>query len=69
MAKQIKEKATAEQVSKVLESAVTFTKSQLLKSEKYVHRTDALTALLKDDQQYSHKEVENILKLFYEGGN
>lgn len=46
----------------------TFTKDQLVKSKKYVHRRDALNALLKDNKPYSFTEVDGILKQFDEGG-
>ncbi|WP_342557019.1 hypothetical protein [Lysinibacillus sp. FSL P4-0201] len=46
----------------------TFTKEQLVKSNKYVHRRDALNALLQDNKLYSFTEVEGILKQFEEGG-
>lgn len=45
-----------------------FTKEQLVKSKKYVHRRDALNALLQDNKFYSFAEVEGILKQFDEGG-
>ncbi len=69
----IKEKAksTTEQVTKAIESVIPlkFTKQQLLKSKKYVDRRDSLNALLKDDETYSHAQVERILEKFYKGGN
>lgn len=42
----------------------TFTKSQIVKSEKYGHRQDALNALLDDKSTYTSAEVDNILKKF-----
>ena len=47
---------------------LTFTKDQLVKSKKYVHRRDALSALLEDGKSYSFDEVDNTLKQFDEGG-
>ena len=46
----------------------TFTKDRLVKSKKYVHRRDALNALLEDNKPYSFTEVNGILKQFDEGG-
>lgn len=46
----------------------TFTKEQLVKSKKYVHRRDALNALLEDNKPYTFDEVDGILKQFDEGG-
>ena len=48
--------------------APTFTKDQLVQSKKYVHRRDALNALLDGGKSYSFDEVDNILKQFDEGG-
>lgn len=45
-----------------------FTKQQLLKSQKYANRRDALQALLKDDETYTDEQVKQILDKFYKGG-
>lgn len=45
-----------------------FTKVQLVQSQKYVHRRDALNALLEDDKTYTFTEVDGILKKFDKGG-
>lgn len=68
---QEKAKATTEQVTKVIEEVAPFkfSKSQLLKSKKYVDRRDALSALLKDDEAYTFEQVDEILEKFYKGGN
>lgn len=64
-----KTKATKEQVGKVLEEvAVKYTKQQLLQSKKYRYRRDAIEALLKDDEKYTHAQVDNLLDQFYKGG-
>lgn len=64
-----KTKATKEQVEKALEEvAVKYTKQQLLRSEKYRYRRDAIEALLKDDEKYTHAQVNNLLDQFYKGG-
>lgn len=64
-----KTKATKEQVGKVLEEvAVKYTKQQLLQSEKYRYRRDAIEALLKDGEKYTHAQVDNLLDQFYKGG-
>ncbi|NLY79165.1 MAG: hypothetical protein GX072_04485 [Lysinibacillus sp.] len=64
-------RATKEQVAKVIKEVVKpkFTKQQLLQSQKYVNRRDALNALLKDDESYTHEQVDEILEKFYKGGN
>ena len=46
-----------------------FSKEQLAKSRKYVHRRDALNALLEDDKAYSFAQVDDILNKFDKGGN
>ena len=62
--------ATSEQVEKVIEKSLPkFKKEQLLKSQKYAHRRDALSVILKDGEQYTHTAVGNLLKQFYKGGN
>lgn len=48
--------------------APTFTKGQLVQSEKYVHRRDVLNALLEDGKPYSFTEVDAIIKKFDKGG-
>lgn len=67
-----KAKATAEMVREAIVgenvSALTFSKSQIIKSQRYAARHDALNALLKDDKEYLFSEVDEILKQFDEGG-
>lgn len=63
------EPVKSEDVKKVVEATMqTFTKEQLIKSKKYVHRRDALNALLQENKLYSFAEVDGILKEFEEGG-
>lgn len=62
-----------DKVEPVTSDAVTanlpkFTKVQLVQSQKYVHRRDALNALLEDDKTYAFTEVDDILKKFDKGG-
>jgi len=69
----IKEKAKVStvQVAKAIKEVApfSFTKTQLLNSDKYVNRRDALNALLKDDETYTLAKVDKILDSFYKGGN
>ncbi|MFY0521305.1 hypothetical protein ACOMCU_26295 [Lysinibacillus sp. UGB7] len=62
-----KAKVTPADVSKTLGTSK-FTKSQIVKSNKYMTRRDALNALLEDNKQYSFTEVDGILKKFDKGG-
>ncbi|MBY0122154.1 hypothetical protein H0173_09485 [Bacillus sp. S/N-304-OC-R1] len=50
-------------------AALTFSKSQIVKSRRYAARCDALNALLEDGKTYSFSEVDKILNKFDEGGN
>lgn len=45
----------------------TFSKRQIMNSQKYVNCRDALAALLDEDKTYSHKQVVKILETFYKG--
>ncbi|MGN7478961.1 hypothetical protein ACTHOQ_14020 [Solibacillus silvestris] len=71
MARTIKEKVgpvPAEKVSETIQSVVpTFTKDQLVTSRKYIHRRDALNALLDDSKRYTFTQVDKILKDFDKG--
>lgn len=68
-----KAKVTAEMVKDALKgndvSKLTFSKLQIIKSQRYAARCDALNALLVDDEKYSFSEVDKILTQFDEGGN
>lgn len=55
-AKQAKEKKEA-----------TFTKEQLVKSDKYADRQDALRVVLKNNKSYTFSEVDEALKKFMKG--
>lgn len=62
--------ASVKKAVKEVESELpTFTKEQLAKSRKYSHRCDAINASLKDDEQYTFAQVNEILKQFGEGVN
>ena len=45
----------------------TFSKQALIKSERYRHHTDALSALLEDGVFYSLSEVDNLIESFLKG--
>ena len=66
MAKKVIEKKKTE--DKGTEKTLKFTKKQLIKSNKYIGKRDALNALLEDEKTYTNKEVEKILNDFYKGG-
>lgn len=72
LAKAIREKVepvAREDVKKVITSNLPqFTKVQLVKSQKYYHRRDALNALLENDKEYSFVQVDEILNKFDKGG-
>ena len=64
------EPVDVEKVAEVITSKLPkFNKSQLVKSQKYIYRRDALNALLDDSKQYTFAQVDKILKQFDEGGN
>ncbi len=44
-----------------------FSKESILKSKRWSNRRDALSFLLKDDAEYSHKDVETILNDYMKG--
>jgi len=62
-----KVKTNPADVSEAL-GAPKFTKAQIVKSNKYMARRDALNALLEDEKMYSFTEVDGILKKFDKGG-
>jgi len=41
-----------------------YTKEQILSSKKYSHRKDVLNVVLKDNQQYTLKEVDELIDNF-----
>lgn len=71
LAEQIKKQVTSvepEKVSEAIANTPIFSKAQLIGSEKYAQRRDALNALLNDRERYSSAQVDEILKKFDEGG-
>lgn len=44
-----------------------FSKEQLLKSQRYCERRDLLTALLAENKQYSHAQIEALISEFMKG--
>ena len=49
------------------EEVPAYSKGQLLKSKRYHKQRDILSALLVDGRQYTHKDVEEIIKKFMKG--
>ncbi len=47
---------------------VVFTKNTILHSEKYAHRRDLLSVLLKDGQTYTMDQVDALISNFMEKG-
>lgn len=45
-----------------------FTKTQLLESNEFRARQDALSVVLMDDKTYTKQEVKRLLKQFYNKG-
>lgn len=45
-----------------------FSKEQLLKSKKYANRRDLLGVLLKEGEEYSFTEVDNLIDEFMKRG-
>lgn len=45
----------------------TYTKEQILASEKYVKRRDLVNALLDDDKEYTTTEVDTMMEKFLKG--
>lgn len=43
-----------------------FAKEQLISSKRYTEKTDVLNVVLNDYQEYSLKEVDELIKTFYE---
>ena len=50
--------------SKESTNEITFTKTQLLKSKKYVHQTDVLNVILEDGKNYTIKAVDTLIDGF-----
>lgn len=49
-----------------VETARSFSKDAILKSKTYAERRDALSFLLHEGEMYTHAQIENILKEYYE---
>ena len=62
---------TTENASEVqaetVKSEVTYSKSQILKSEAYQHRKDLVNALLVDGKAYTKNEVNQLIDDFMKG--
>lgn len=54
----------AKQTSKAKSKEPTFTKEQILKSEKYKDRKDILNVILNDDSFYTIKEIDSAIDRF-----
>lgn len=50
-----------------LKKEAAFSKSQLLKSKKFLNRKDILTALLEENKEYTLNQAEEIITNFMKG--
>jgi hypothetical protein len=48
---------------------ITFSKAQLLASERYKNRRDLLGALLEESKEYAFKDVDSAIEKFLKGVN
>lgn len=44
-----------------------FNKAQILKSKKYIHRRDVLSAILSDKEEYTISQIDSLLEKFMKG--
>ncbi len=51
----------------MLDEKTTFTKQQFLKSKSLNWNKDVIQAVLKEEQLYTKKEAERIIKMYLEG--
>ena len=56
-----------EKETPVVNATPVFSKESIMKSKRWSYRRDALSFLLKDDVEYSHEDVENILNEYMKG--
>jgi len=61
--KNMEVKSVANEV--VTDDSAKYTPDQLIKSSTYSHRRDVLRTLLDDNGMYSHADIAEILKEFY----
>lgn len=48
-------------------AALTFTKSELMKSKRYILKRDILGALLSDDRRYTVREADTLIEQYMKG--
>ena len=44
-----------------------FNKTQILKSQRYINRSDILSVILKDGETYTQSEIERLMDEFMKG--
>ena len=49
----------------VKETLKKFSKSSIINSARYINKRDAINVVLKDNQKYTLKEVDEMLEKFY----
>ena len=57
----------AKDKKKELQSAVTFSKAQLLLFERYAKRRDLLRAILREGEYYTIAQVDDLIERFMKG--
>ena len=60
-------KPKAKEAAPSVSNAPFFPKERILTFQRYVNRRDLLSILLKDGQEYTHDQVQNLIDNFMKG--
>lgn len=47
---------------------ISYTKTQIYKSDRYANKRDIVTVMLKDDEKYTLDQVDELIEQFLKGG-
>lgn len=60
-------KPKAKEAAPSVSNAPVFSKERILTFQRYANRRDLLSILLKDGQEYTHDQVQNLIDNFMKG--
>ena len=60
-------KPKAKEAARSVSNAPVFPKERILTFQRYANRRDLLSILLKDGQEYTHDQVQNLIDNFMKG--
>lgn len=66
--KMAKKQTKSVEIEQPIETQISYTKTQIYNSKRYMNKKDIVTVMLKDDEKYTFDQVDKLIEQFLKGG-